>query len=94
MKLITKNKKGNMWGVLYFLVGIVILTSIYVIFTPVMDELFSTADDMVGGDSDAKGVLDLLNTIWYKLFIGIMLVGMIIYVIVSSLRKEPYQNQY
>jgi len=94
MKSIIKNNKGSVWGVLYFLVGIVILTTIYVVFSPVVDELFATGNDLVGEDSDAKGVLDLLNTIWYKLFIGIMIVGLIIYVIVSSLRKEPYQNQY
>jgi len=94
MNQIIKNNKGNVWGVMYFLVGIIVLTTIYVIFTPVMDELFNTADTLVGDDSDAVGVLNLLNVVWYKLFIAIMLVGMIIYLIVSSLRKEPYHNQY
>ena len=90
---IIKNNKGSVAGVLAFLFGIVLITTIYIVFSPVIDELTSTGEEMLSEDSDGRDIIDLLNTIWYKLFIAIALIVLFIYMIADAIRKKQYNMQ-
>ena len=87
------NKKGNFWSLLYALVSLTTLIIIYIVFTPVIDKYLEVGNDLINS-SEGKFLLTLSTTLWYKVVIGILIIGIIIYVIASALQKEPYSEEY
>ncbi|MCD6436191.1 MAG: hypothetical protein J7L15_07365 [Clostridiales bacterium] len=87
------NKKGNFWSLLYALCSLTTLIIIYIVFTPVIDKYLEVGNDLINS-SEGKSLLTLSATLWYKVVIGILIIGIIIYVIASALQKEPYSEEY
>jgi len=87
------NKKGNFWSLLYALVSLTTLIIIYIVFTPVIDKYLEVGNDLINS-SEGKFLLTISATLWYKVVIGILIIGIIIYVIASALQKEPYSEEY
>lgn len=90
--ILNKNKKGNFWSLLYVLTSLIVLIVIYVATTPIIEELIGFAEEILPVDSEGLETIQLLSTIWFKVFIAICIVSLVIYAIASALRKEPYYN--
>jgi len=71
-----------------------IITFVWIILSMVYEPvLFPIADQQLAGYTDALTILDQLKFAW-RYWPVAMLVGMIIYGIVSSLRRDPESGYY
>ena len=87
LKLKLKNKKGSAYVWLYVLLGLFIISIIYLIMTPAWIQTYNfTQEHMTVSTYD--GTFQKLETFWWA-FPVLLIVGLIIWGIVSSLRRDP-----
>lgn len=84
------SKKGNFWAIFFSMIGFICLTFIYIAFTPMYEKMLEVGRELIT-DSTALGILSMMEMIWTYAWIPGVMISIGIYMLVSGLRKEPYQ---
>lgn len=93
MVSVFKRKQGRFYSLVYGIISLVAVVAVYVIATPIMDKLLAVGEDLLSGNTKAMELLLMIETLWHKATIPILIVSIVIYMLVSAYRKEPYQYQ-
>lgn len=85
------NRKGEGWAgaILIAFLTLFFLILLWNAFTPAVNTVFNSVEPMIN-DSDGQQVMSYLHISW-KYFPILLIIGIIIYVIVRGVTREPYQ---
>lgn len=86
------NKKGNIWALVFVLIALIMFIIIYLVITPAIDTLVTqfTSNANVNLSPTAISFLNFFQILWDKVIPGFLIFGLLLYGIISALRKEPY----
>ena len=87
--LFGKNKRASVGATMIVLFWSFIATLIWVILGTAIEKLIDAGREILTSEN-AIWFLDFFSTLWFKILPALIVLGFIIYVIYSNLRKEPY----
>lgn len=88
LQSIFKNKKASVWAWFMITIAVFVIAILYMILTKPIIAIQSATSDVLN-DTDYASSYNRVITVW-KYWPIVMLLGLIILGIITSLKKEPY----
>lgn len=92
MPTMLNSKSGNYYSLIYGIIAFVVTVIVYIIVTPIINKLMEIGEELLADIPAGMTLLATFETVWNKALIPVIVVSIIIYMIVSAYRREPYQE--